>query len=43
VSNPEEAREISLPQNVQTLPTAHTDSYFICMGEYFFGCTETGT
>jgi len=32
VPNPEEAREFSLPQNVQTFPTAHPDSYYFVSG-----------
>ena len=40
--NPEEAREVSLSQNVQTFPTAHPDPYLFCIGEYFFGCTKAG-
>jgi len=42
VSSPEEAREVSLLQNVQTFPTVHPDSYLVCKGEYFFDCTKAG-
>jgi len=38
----EEAREVSLLQNVQTFPTAHPLSYLVCIGEYFIGCTKAG-